>query len=105
MASESVTLSHSSTQAFRTLRIKGSLIASNWADNAPLYTVPAGKRLVLKGSRDVNSVITAADTVRIYAIEPTSPLQTLTLVLTAGTNLITEGARNFLATGFLEDDV
>lgn len=103
MASESFTLLDSTTQAWRSLRIKGALIASNWADGAIIYTVPDGKRLVLKGSLNIKVVTTAADTVRLYSLIVTPPYPTLTLVLTAGTKITTEVGP--VVTGFLEDDV
>jgi hypothetical protein len=103
MASQSVTLMHALTQSHRTLRIGGTLIASNWADHATIYTVPVGKRLVLKGGEELLPTIYVADTVELSNFAGTAVATTL--VLSAGTIIKTTGNGGFIASGFLEDDV
>jgi len=103
MASQSVTILNHGTQANRTFRIAGTLIASNWADSATIYTVPSGKRLILKGALATTSTVSGTDQVALNGAASANETA-LTLVLTANVIVKALGTA-FIATGFLEDDV
>jgi len=103
MASQSVTLLYNGTQANRTLRVGGTLVASNWAEFTTIYTVPSGKRLIIKARQDVAASNDGTDQVTLAVT--TAVAVAMTLVLSAGTILRTSGASPFVATGFLEDDL
>lgn len=100
---QSFTLLCHSTQANRTLRIGGTLVASNWAHDTTIYTVPSGKRLVVKGGKD--TTVDNTDAVDIVSFQSESGKNTVTMVLGAGTKIQTHGGSSFWATGYLEDDV
>lgn len=100
---QSFTLLCHNTQAARTLRIGGTLVASNWANDTTIYTVPSGKRLVVKGGTD--TTLDNTDAVDIVAFQSEPDKNNLTVVLGAGTKIQTHGGGSFWASGYLEDDV
>lgn len=89
----------------RVLNIGGTVSNQNWADGALVYTVPVGKRLVLKGQIGVTPSFSGGNH-RITLGASSAPNIEQTFVLPPGMRLYHDSAANqVVATGFLEDDI
>jgi hypothetical protein len=100
---QSVTLVSESSNRF--LRIAGTLVASAWANGAVIYTVPAGKRLVVKTNIQISWQGTPAAPHFLFNNVQTQPYE-LSYVLSAGVRIVEQnsGGSGYF-TGFLEDDI
>lgn len=102
MAQQSVTLLVSASTTYNRLRIGGTVAVSAWADQTAFYTVPNGKRLILKGKVDIGYA-NEADVIRIQDPGSGQPAES-TLVASAGVKLSTVSG-GFIMSGVLEDDI
>ncbi|WP_155897514.1 hypothetical protein [Aureimonas ureilytica] len=100
---QSVTLT-TITNGQRSLRIGGAIVSSDWGAGAAIYTVPAGKRLILK----TRSTLVPADQANTFEFTGANLTEVeMSYVLSGGIILKSngnQGVRNY-ATGFLEDDI
>ena len=100
----SVYLASTGTQTHRVFRVGATVAAQNFATGAVFYTVPGDKRLVMKGDFSV-----APDwdgTNHRAKLDGKAGDVEYTFVFPPGSRLmLASSPTEFVATGFLEDDV